>query len=209
MFTKFLERGNRLSRAQFALLARAILRDVGFGTPLHHRTRRRHRLSPPNFIGPAELHCLIVELDRCRHLRKRSARRYRRSRRVRSHRLLDHRKSTVDHILSGLPLSHPGNPRSHPRRSPPLTPDGSFRQLTVMPWIYYRMAAATSRTCARFVPRISAGRRLRLELPERDEIISVDAMRPLWPHSGHESWSVPAWPLGRSPRHRTFAAHFR
>jgi phospholipid N-methyltransferase len=49
---------------------------------------------------------------------------------------------TVDHILSGLPLpSIPGPIRDRildvsARR---LHPEGSFRQLTVMPWVYYKL----------------------------------------------------------------------
>lgn len=57
--------------------------------------------------------------------------------------VLEERKlQTVDHVLSGLPLpSFPAAEREAllevvARR---LTPDGSLRQLTHMPWVYYPM----------------------------------------------------------------------
>jgi phospholipid N-methyltransferase len=50
----------------------------------------------------------------------------------------------VDHVLSGLPLpSFPETLRNAVLETSArtLAPDGTFRQLTVMPWIYYRMYA--------------------------------------------------------------------
>jgi phospholipid N-methyltransferase len=151
MFTKFLERGRVIASVapSSRFMARAILRDINFETA-------RCIVELGAGTGPitAELlkragkncRCLIVELDHdlCRHLRKR----FPHADIVEGDacdldRLLDHRKiDKVDHILSGLPLpSIPEEIRDRildvcARR---LTPDGSFRQLTVMPWIYYRM----------------------------------------------------------------------
>jgi phospholipid N-methyltransferase len=48
----------------------------------------------------------------------------------------------VDHILSGLPLPsipEPIRDRILDLCSRLLTPEGTYRQLTVMPWIYYRL----------------------------------------------------------------------
>lgn len=56
--------------------------------------------------------------------------------------LEENRIGTVDHIISGLPLpSFPPAQREHllaavGRR---LAPGGTFRQLTHMPWVYYRL----------------------------------------------------------------------
>jgi phospholipid N-methyltransferase len=50
----------------------------------------------------------------------------------------------VDHVLSGLPLpSFPQELRNAVLETSARTlgPTGTFRQLTVMPWIYYRMYA--------------------------------------------------------------------
>lgn len=52
--------------------------------------------------------------------------------------------SQVDHVLSGLPLpSFPEDLRNAVLETSArtLSPNGTFRQLTVMPWIYYRMYA--------------------------------------------------------------------
>ena len=151
MFTKFLQRGRVI--ASFApssrFMARAILRDIKFadcrcivelgaGTgPITAELLRR---------AGRHCRCLIVELDHdlCRHLRKR----FPHADVVEADasdldRLLDERGiGRVDHILSGLPL--PSIPTEIRERildvsARRLTPDGSFRQLTVMPWVYYRM----------------------------------------------------------------------
>lgn len=48
----------------------------------------------------------------------------------------------VDHVLSGLPLpSFPAVLRDTilSKSARMLSPDGTFRQLTVMPWVYYKM----------------------------------------------------------------------
>ncbi len=50
--------------------------------------------------------------------------------------------TSVDHVVSGLPLpSFPAAVREAilATSSRTLTPDGTFRQLTVMPWVYYKM----------------------------------------------------------------------
>ncbi len=90
--------------------------------------------------------CLIIELDHdlCRHLRKRfPAADIVEADAADLDRLLDERGiKKVDHILSGLPL--PSIPEEIRERildvsARRLTPEGSFRQLTIMPWIYYRL----------------------------------------------------------------------
>jgi phospholipid N-methyltransferase len=58
--------------------------------------------------------------------------------------LADRKIAKVDHVLSGLPLpSFPQELRDVVLETSArtLTPSGTFRQLTVMPWIYYRMYA--------------------------------------------------------------------
>jgi phospholipid N-methyltransferase len=50
--------------------------------------------------------------------------------------------SQVDHVLSGLPLpSFPAPLRDAilSKSAKMLSPEGTFRQLTVMPWVYYKM----------------------------------------------------------------------
>ena len=50
--------------------------------------------------------------------------------------------SQVDHVLSGLPLpSFPAPLRDAilSKSAQMLAPEGTFRQLTVMPWVYYKM----------------------------------------------------------------------
>jgi phospholipid N-methyltransferase len=151
MFTKFLQRGRAI--ASFApssrFMARAILRGIDF-------SKCRSIVELGAGTGPitAELlkrvdpscRVLIIELDPdlCRHLRQR----FPGVDIVQADasdldQLLDERGiSGVDHILSGLPLpSFPEAVRDRildisARR---LHGDGSFRQLTVMPWVYYRL----------------------------------------------------------------------
>ncbi len=151
MFTKFLQRGRVI--ASFApssrSMARAILKDINFETarnivelgagtgPITHELLKR---------AGKNCRCLIIELDHdlCRHLRKR----FPNADIVEADasdldRLLDERGiKKVDHILSGLPL--PSIPEEIRERildvsARRLKPDGSFRQLTIMPWMYYRM----------------------------------------------------------------------
>jgi phospholipid N-methyltransferase len=151
MFTKFLKHGRVI--ASFApsskSMARAILRDINFDAA-------RCIVELGAGTGPitAELlkragkncRCLIIELDHdlCRHLRKR----FPQADIVEADaadldRLLDERGiKKVDHILSGLPL--PSIPEEIRERildvcARRLKADGSFRQLTIMPWIYYRL----------------------------------------------------------------------
>jgi phospholipid N-methyltransferase len=151
MLSKFLERGRVI--ASFApssrWMARANLKGIDFdkakcivelgaGTgPITKELLKR---------APKTCRKIILELDTdlCRHLR----RRFPDAEIVEADaaeldRLLDERGiDKVDHILSGLPLpSIPEEIRDRilevcARR---LSPEGSFRQLTVMPWIYYRM----------------------------------------------------------------------
>jgi phospholipid N-methyltransferase len=72
--------------------------------------------------------------------------------------LLDERGiGSVDHILSGLPLPsipEPIRDRILDVSARRLHPEGSFRQLTVMPWVYYKMYRRYfSNVCFRFVLR--------------------------------------------------------
>src|SRR5262245_52918953 len=151
MFTKFLERGRVIASIapSSRFMARATLSDINFES-----SRCIVELGAGTGPITAELlrragkncRCLIIELDHdlCRHLRKR----FPHADIVEADaadldRLLDERGiDKVDHILSGLPLpSIPEEIRDRildvcARR---LAPDGSFRQLTVMPCTYYRM----------------------------------------------------------------------
>jgi phospholipid N-methyltransferase len=151
MLTKFLERGRTI--ASFApssrWMARATVRDIDFsmagcivelGAGTGPITKE--------ILGRAGKDCRVISLeldaDLCRHLR----RRFPNAEVLEADaadlgRLLDERGiDKVDHILSGLPLpSIPEDIRNRildvcARR---LKPEGSFRQLTIMPWIYYRM----------------------------------------------------------------------
>lgn len=149
--TKFFQRGRVI--ASFApssrFMARAVVRGIDFD-------QARCIVELGAGTGPItkellaragkNTRLLIIELDKdlCRYLRKEYP----------GHdiveadaadldRLLDERGiDKVDHIISGLPLpSIPEEIRDRildvsARR---LAPDGSFRQLTVMPWVYYGM----------------------------------------------------------------------
>jgi phospholipid N-methyltransferase len=151
MLTKFLERGRTI--ASFApssrWMARATVRDIDF-------SKARCIVELGAGTGPitkeilarAGKQCRVISLeldpDLCRHLQ----RRFPNAEVLQADaadvgRILDERGiDKVDHILSGLPLpSIPEDIRDRildvcARR---LKPDGSFRQLTIMPWIYYRM----------------------------------------------------------------------
>jgi phospholipid N-methyltransferase len=150
-FTKFLKRGKVI--ASFApssrFMVRALLRDIDFsrcqcivelGAGTGPITKELIRRAPP--------HCrlLIVEIDPdlAAHLRRRfpgvdvveaDA--------ADLDKLLDERGiEKVDHILSGLPL--PSIPETIRERildisARRLAEGGSFRQLTVMPLIYYAL----------------------------------------------------------------------
>jgi phospholipid N-methyltransferase len=151
MLTKFLQQGKAI--ASFApsspYLSRAILRGIDFdaakcivelgaGTgPVTAELLRRVR---------PQTTCIIIERDPdfCRRLRERfpkadivegDAAHY--------DRLLTDRGFThADHIISGLPLpSFPNDLRNAilAKVADTLAPGGSFRQLTVMPYVYRRL----------------------------------------------------------------------
>jgi phospholipid N-methyltransferase len=151
MFTKFLQRGRVI--ASFApssrFMVNAILRGIDFS-----RCQCIVELGAGTGPVTAELlklvpaHCrlLIIELDAdlCRHLRQRfPSADIVHADAADMDRLLDERGiPKVNHILSGLPL--PSIPESVRDRildisARRLDADGSFRQLTVMPWVYYRL----------------------------------------------------------------------
>ncbi|MFL5342056.1 MAG: class I SAM-dependent methyltransferase [Gemmataceae bacterium] len=147
--TKFLQRGRVI--ASFApssrFMARAILRGIDFdknptivelgaGTgPITAELLKRNGTKGRVIINE-------LDPDLCRHLR----RRFPQADIIEGdaadlERLLEERGiRQVDHILSGLPLpSIPEEIRDRileisARR---LAPGGTFRQLTVMPWVYY------------------------------------------------------------------------
>jgi phospholipid N-methyltransferase len=151
MLTKFLERGRTI--ASFApssrWMARTTVRDIDF-------TKARCIVELGAGTGPitkeilarAGKDCRVISLDLdsdlCRHLQRRFPNaEVLEANAVDLGRLLDERGiDKVDHILSGLPL--PSIPEAIRERildvcARRLKPDGSFRQLTIMPWIYYRM----------------------------------------------------------------------
>jgi phospholipid N-methyltransferase len=151
MLTKFLERGRTI--ASFApssrWMARTTVRDIDF-------SKARCIVELGAGTGPitkeiltrAGKDCRVISLeldaDLCRHLRRRFPNaEVLEADAVDLGRLLDERGiDKVDHILSGLPL--PSIPEDIRERildvcARRLKPDGSFRQLTIMPWIYYRM----------------------------------------------------------------------
>jgi phosphatidylethanolamine/phosphatidyl-N-methylethanolamine N-methyltransferase len=151
MFTKFLQRGKAI--ASFApssrFMVRSILRGIDF-------SKCRCIIELGAGTGPvtAELlkrvspdcRLIIVELDPdlCRHLRKRfPTADIVQGDAADMDRLLDERGiSQVDHILSGLPLPsfpEPVRDRILDISARRLHGEGSFRQLTVMPWVYYRL----------------------------------------------------------------------
>lgn len=151
MFTKFLQRGRVI--ASFApssrFMANAQVRDIDFANA-KCIVELGAGTGPitAELLNRAPKHCrlLIIELDRdlCRHLRKRfPGADIVEADATDLDRLLDERGiDKVDHILSGLPLpSIPEEIRDRildvsARR---LASGGTFRQLTVMPWVYYRM----------------------------------------------------------------------
>src|SRR5262245_4603110 len=150
-FTKFLQRGKVI--ASFApssrFMVRTVLRGIDFakckcivelGAGTGPITAELIRRTPPG------CKLLIIELDAdlARHLRKRfPGADVVEADAADMDRLLDERGiDKVDHIISGLPL--PSIPEEIRDRildisAKRLAPGGSFRQLTVMPWVYYRM----------------------------------------------------------------------
>lgn len=151
LLTKFLEQGRGI--ASFApssrFMARAAVRGIDFET-----SRCIVELGAGTGPITAELlrragkntRLIIVELDAdlCRYLRRRfpdveiieaDA--------ADLERLLDERGiAKVDHIISGLPL--PSIPEHIRQRildvsARRLVANGSLRQLTIMPWVYYHM----------------------------------------------------------------------
>jgi phospholipid N-methyltransferase len=151
MFTKFLQRGRVIASVapSSRSMARSTLRGIDFagcrcivelGAGTGPITAELIQRTPPS------CRLLIVELDGdlCRHLRKRfPGADIAEADAADLDRLLDERGITqVDHIVSGVPLpSIPEEVRDRileisARR---LHGEGSFRQLTVMPWVYYRL----------------------------------------------------------------------
>ena len=149
--TKFLQRGRVI--ASFApssrYMARAVLRGIDFSrNPTVVELGAGTGPITAELLKRAGRKCRVIinelDPDMCRYLRRRfphadivegDA--------VDLEQLLDERGiAKVDHIISGLPLpSIPDDIRDRildtcARR---LTPGGSFRQLTVMPWVYYRL----------------------------------------------------------------------
>jgi phospholipid N-methyltransferase len=151
MFTKFLQRGKVIASVapSSRFMVRATLRDIDFvkcqcivelgaGTgPITAELLKR---------AGGNCRLLIVELDPdlCRHLRKRfPGADIVQADAADLDQILDERGITqVDHILSGLPL--PSIPEEVRDRileisARVLHGEGSFRQLTVMPWVYFRL----------------------------------------------------------------------
>ncbi len=151
MFTKFLKQGTNIASfvPSSKYLARSILKgidwhaancivELGAGTgPITQELVQRAR---------PETRLLIIERDPdfCKRLRVK----FPRSEILEadaSHldRLLEERGiASADHIISGLPLpSFPASLRGMIIESSvrKLSPHGTFRQLTNMPWIYYRL----------------------------------------------------------------------
>jgi phospholipid N-methyltransferase len=151
MLRKFFQRGRVI--ASFApssrYMARAILRDVNFETarcivelgagtgPITAELLRRAKPHTKVII-------LELDADLCTRLR----RRFPEADIVEGDaadlgQILDERGiEKVDHILSGLPLPsipEPIRDRILDVSARRLAPDGSFRQLTIMPWVYYKM----------------------------------------------------------------------
>jgi phospholipid N-methyltransferase len=151
MLTKFLQRGRVI--ASFApssrFMARAAVRGIDF-----EKSRCIVELGAGTGPITAELirrsgkqtRLIIIELDAdmCRYLRRRFPTvEIIQADAADLDRLLDERGiAKVDHIISGLPLpSIPEHVRDRildisARR---LATDGSFCQLTIMPWVYYHM----------------------------------------------------------------------
>lgn len=151
MLTKFLQRGRVI--ASFApssrYMARAVLRGIDFTTnptivelgagtgPITEVLLK---------LATKKSRVLIVELDSdlCARLRTR----FPDAEIVEADasqldKLLEERGITqVDHVVSGLPLPsipEPIRTQILEQASKCLAPNGTFRQLTIMPWIYYRM----------------------------------------------------------------------
>jgi len=149
--TKFLQRGRVI--ASFApssrFMARVAVRGIDFDTttcivelgagtgPITKELLRR---------AGKHTRLIIIELDAalCRYLR----RRFPNAEIVEADaadldRVLDERGiAKVDHIISGLPLpsiAEEIRDRILDISARRLAPGGTFRQLTIMPWVYYRM----------------------------------------------------------------------
>jgi phospholipid N-methyltransferase len=150
-FSKFLKHGSEIASfvPSSSYLARAVVRGIDFSTcrcvvelgagtgPI---TAEILRLAPPT------CRAIVVERDRdfCARLRERFATAdIVEADAADLERVLDQRGiAQVDHFLCGLPLPSFKRPaRDHildivQRR---LSPQGTFRQLTHMPWVYYRL----------------------------------------------------------------------
>jgi phospholipid N-methyltransferase len=150
-FSKFLRHGRDIASfvPSSIWLAREVVKDIDFGAaqcvvelgagtgPI---TAQLLRLAPPT--------CRVVVIERdadfCARLRERfPAADVVQADALELERLLDARGiRQVDHFLCGLPL--PSFPRENRDRMLAaarrrLKPDGTFRQLTHMPWVYYRL----------------------------------------------------------------------
>jgi phospholipid N-methyltransferase len=151
MLRKFFQRGRMIASVvpSSRFMARAIMRDINFETarcivelgagtgPITAELLRRAK---------PHTRVLILELDPdlCARLR----RRFPDADIVEGDaadlaQLLDERGiDKVDHILSGLPLPsipEPIRDRILDVSARRLQPEGTFRQLTIMPWVYYKM----------------------------------------------------------------------
>lgn len=152
MFTKFLRRGKVIASVapSSRFMVRTILRGIDFskcdcvvelgaGTgPVTAEVLKR--------AAGTKCRCLFIEFDPdlCRHLRER----FPKAEIIEADacdldQILEERGiKKVNHILCGLPLpSFPeeGRNRILATAARCLIEDGVFRQLTVMPWIYYRL----------------------------------------------------------------------
>jgi phospholipid N-methyltransferase len=150
-FSKFLRHGKAIASfvPSSIYLARAVVRDIDFGRcgavvelgagtgPI---TAELLRLAPPS------CQTIIIERDPdfCTRLRERfPGADIVQADAAELDRILDERGiEQVDHFLCGLPLpSFERSARDHifEMVQPRLAPGGTFRQLTHMPWVYYRM----------------------------------------------------------------------
>jgi phospholipid N-methyltransferase len=150
-FTKFLQQGKAIASVapSSPWLARALVRGIDFsqarcvvelgaGTgPITAELLRS--------VGPG---CRLVIVERDADFCQRLRLRFPRADVVQSdaaelETLLDERRlAYVDHVISGLPLpSFPAGERDRLLEvvARKLTPGGTFRQLTHMPWVYYRL----------------------------------------------------------------------
>jgi phospholipid N-methyltransferase len=149
MLTKFLARGRTI--ASFApssrWMAGAMVKDIDFdaarcivelggGTgPITAELLRRLNKRCRSII-------LEIDPDLCRHLQRRFPEaEILEADAADLDRVLDERGiDKVDHVLSGLPLPsipEPIRDRIIEASASRLAPEGTFRQLTIMPWVYY------------------------------------------------------------------------